>query len=427
MTRLAGRGGSTSWLDRTWLNHWIALALSPIHAPDVAALREDMLRLMAIDPTHPLCCVLDEYGRRWRPVAVEDRLAHVGKLFVAGGAMPHDHPLPYVKSHRPDPRSRLPFKVVVGPDSLALYFAHVAGDATVLVPFSALLSLGNVMGLQTLRCAAGAPVAMRLLLSQLLPHGREWWRHRQTNRQRGPAAPSSGAAVGAACEVVTDGAATMLTAAQSADFTSWRKRFHPDLSAAGLMASATYRALTAEGIPVRGDAFYTLIDLRRHLPDEQARRPGNLAKSVYVPAALNDPGDVAVALSQAVNSARGVAALTSGMMAANLAPRFRSAADPRPSGTTLTFNSIMRNPGAELVPWTNPADARYLMMSYPVAPQAISVAACGVPGRLLFSASFDSDVLDGAAVQRSLERLRDIPRLLAPRVTYRRCMTTRSR
>jgi hypothetical protein len=283
----------------------------------------------------------------------------------------------------------------------------------VFVPFSVLMSVGDVAGLEALRCDAGALTATRMLLSQLRPHGRRWWRHWRTGRQVRPAATDRTSVSAATAQSVTDGACVLLTAAETAEFTVWRKTRHPDVSPAALLATAVYEALAVEGAPVREDGFFTLIDLRRHLPEQQSRRPGNLAKSVYVPAVMSDPRDVAASLSAVVESARAVPALVSGAVVAGLRGRVYRGGLSEPAGTTLTFNSIMRNPGVERVPWTDPAQARYLLMSYPVAPGSISVAACKLAGRLLFSASFDAKVLDGAAVRRALERLRDVPALHA--------------
>jgi hypothetical protein len=79
---------------------------------------------------------------------------------------------------------------------------------------------------------------------------------------------------------------------------------------------------------------------------------------------------------------------------------------------TMTFNSMMRLPGVEHIPWIDPNEGQYITMAYPVDSETISVSACAVEGRVLYSASFDSNRVDVQAVTRALERLRDMPALL---------------
>ena len=181
------------------------------------------------------------------------------------------------------------------------------------------------------------------------------------------------------------------------------------------MASAVYRALKAEGIPLNDKGFYTLVDLRRHLPKKQSLRPGNFAKSAFIPADMDDMEAVAAALKELVSSSRAVPALLAGAVSAALRR-------PTPSGhagggpLTMTFNSMLRNPGVEHIPWIDTSQAQYLTMAYPVDSDGISVSACAVEGRVLFSASFDSGRVDSRAVARALDSLHDMPSVLGPRI-----------
>lgn len=407
----AGRARATSYLDRTWLDHWTVLALVPIHPPTVSDLRAKLVAFMDSDPIHPLSCTLTEQGRRWQPVAPEDRLAHAGAVIVAGGPIDLAEPFTYLDANRPHPSSRAPFKVVVGPESITCYFAHACGDAAVFSPFSVLMALGDIDGLKPLRADAGLGVAVRMFGKEFPTHWRDWWQHaRDSKVAHQPAAdmrtePTSHApAESTATGVVAD-------AVDFAAFNSWRKTNRPGESATALMASAAYRALAAEGIPVDRDGFFTLVDLRRHLPKKHATRPGNLAKSTYVAADMDDPAQVGAALKRMVATARAVPALLSGAVNAARGPR---SVDPAgvPETVTMTFNSMMRNPGIEHIPWTDPVQAQYITMSYPSGPDGISVSACAVEDRMMFSASFNSATVDKTAAHRALTRLRDIPAVL---------------
>ncbi|MDT5079362.1 MAG: hypothetical protein QOJ80_3999 [Mycobacterium sp.] len=412
-SRTNGRGRRTSYLDRTWLNHWTVLTLTPIHAPDVDDLRTKMVDFMASDPRHPLCCTLEEEGRRWRPVAPADRLRHVTETIVPGGPFYFDDPFPYLDDNRPDPASTAPFKVMVGPDSITFYFAHATGDAAVFSPFAVLMALGDVEGLRPLKANAGLGVATKIFLKEVGPNWRQWWKHLRSAQTGEIGAPAQTAAPERAHPPVTTATGILLTVDEFDAFKAWRKSTSPDMATTALMASAAYLALAAEGVPVNDKGFYTLVDLRRHLPKKQALRPGNFAKSAFIPADMADPASVGSGLKQLVSSSRAVPALFAGALTAALHGSRHQAAPCASAGpVTMTFNSMMRNPGVEHIPWADPKEARYVTMAYPVGSEGISVSACAVEGRVLFSASFDPGRVDAKAVARALGHLRDMPALL---------------
>jgi hypothetical protein len=416
-SRTIGRGRRTSYLDRTWLNHWTVLMLAPIHAPDIDELHSKMVEFMKSDPLHPLCCTLEAEGRRWRPVAPEDRLRHVTETIVPGDPFDLDDAFSYLDANRPDEDSTAPFKVIVGPESMTFYFAHACGDAAVFSPFSVLMSLGDVDGLRPLRADAGLGVATKIFFKEAPRHWGDWWRHLRSGGSAEPTpTPADAPLVPHAVRPSSSTAAgALLTPAEFNAFKAWRKTAHPELPTTALMASAVYQVLTAEGIPLNDNGFYTLVDLRRHLPKKQSLRPGNFAKSAFIPADMRDVADVAAALKELVSSSRAVPALLAGAVSAALRR-------PTPSGhvgggpMTMTFNSMLRLPGIEHIPWIDPSHAQYLTMAYPVGSDGISVSACAVEGRVLFSASFDSGRVDPRTVTRALERLHDMPSVLAPRV-----------
>jgi hypothetical protein len=414
-TRVSGRGRRTSYLDRTWLDHWTVLTLVPIAPPDVDELRSKMANFMASDPYHPICCTLEESGKRWRPVAPNDRMRHVTETIVHGERFYVDDPFPYLNAHRPDDGTNTPFKIIVGPESITFYFAHACGDAAVFSPFSVLMALGDVEGLRPLKADAGLGVAFKIFAKEARQHWREWWQHLQANEAATAELPRHDSAQLRGRVGVTTATGTLLSVEQFNDFKAWRKRECPELATTALMASAAYLALAAEGVPVNDAGFFTLVDLRRHLPEKQSLRPGNFAKSAFIPADMGDPVQVGTGLRQLVSSSRAVPALLSGAL--SMALRRNGSPDaPEPSGqVTMTFNSMMRNPGVEHIPWTDPAEARYITMAYPVDSQGISVSACAVEGRVLFSASFDTSAVDAQAVARALGRLHDMPALLERR------------
>ncbi|MBV9092089.1 MAG: hypothetical protein JO044_19615 [Mycobacteriaceae bacterium] len=406
-----GRGRRTSALDRSWLDHWTVLAILPIRSPDLLELRSDMMQFMESDPKHPMCCTLEEDGRRWRPVEPQHRRQYLEEVIVSAGAFPREDPFGYLVEHRPMAESTAPYKLMVGPDSVTCYFAHPLGDAAVFSPFTVLMALGDVEGLRPLRSDAGLATAGRILLKELPQHGRDWWKHLRSGSGAAPAGQGN-ADASPTMPANTEAAGVLVSAADVNRFKAWRKSTCPDVSTTALMASATYRTLSSQQIPLNGTGFYTLVDLRRHLPKRDALRPGNFAKSVYVPADMAKPAEVGAAMKQLIGSARAVPALFSGAL--SVARGHRSPGATHAGGPlTLTFNSMMHNPGIDHIPWIDPSKARYISMSYPVSMDGISVMACAVEGQLEFTASFNPGAVDRGRVQQALTALHDLPSLLA--------------
>lgn len=403
-----GRTRRTSFLDRAWLDHWTVLTLRPITPPDVADLRAKFLDFMASHPTHPLCCTLGSGGRQWHPVPKSLRAAHLEQVILGADDSGGDDPFGYMMEHQPSEDWSAPYKVVVGPDSITTYFAHVTGDAAVFSPFSVLMALGDIDGLEPLRSDAGLALACRILLKELPAHWRDWWSYGRSAAAPAPVTPSTGEPTNTTVAV-----GMALSVEEFSRFKAWRNTNCADLSATALMAAAAYRALAGQGLPIDPAGFHTLVDLRRHLPKNQALRPGNLAKSVYVPADMDDPNAVAAGLKTLLDTSRAAPALVAGAVSAALRRAEHSAQADPVGPVTMTFNSMARVPGVEHVPWTDAKRAEFLTMSYPAGAKGISVSAAGVEGHVAFSASFDPGVLDRQAVARALEQLHDMPALLA--------------
>lgn len=408
-----GRGARTSYLDRTWRNHWTVLALTPIKPPNIDVVHAKYLEFMESDPTHPLCCTLEDGGKRWQPVPAAQRRAHVERIIVGGRSCDLEDPFTYITDNQPPDGYTAPFKVVIGADSITSYFAHATGDAAVFSPFSVLMSLGDVEGLKPLRANAGLGVASKIFLKEVSAHWRDWWTHSRSAEVVTPTATVAADPL-AQPTGTTTAVGMKLSHEEFGRFKAWRKANHPDLSATALMASAAYRALAGQGLPVNPAGFYTLVDLRRHLPKNQSLRPGNLAKSVFIPADMDSPADVATGLRRLVDTARSVPALLAGAVSAALRRESHDEAASESGPVTMTFNSMVRLPGLEHVPWSDPSRAQYFTMSYPAGANGVSVAAVSVEGQVIFSASFDPGILGKDAVSTALEQLRDMPALLSP-------------
>ncbi len=408
------RRARPSWIDRTWAGHYSVLSLSPIEQPDIARLKADLLELMASDPANPVNCVLSTDGRRWMEVEEATRVRHLDSVVIATGPFDTEDPYDYLRRYAPDPTSGIPYKVLVGPDSLTCYIAHVLGDAVVVCSFAVLLALGDVHGLRHLRPDSGMGVAVRLLRSEARDHYKSWWQHfRATPKVQAPPIPAGGNRPVPAL-ISSDAVGHRISPEAVAALQDWRRTTCPEVSTSGLIAAATHRALTRNGIEMNPDGFFTLVDLRRYLPEKQALRPGNIVKSVFIPACMNDPSDVGAGIKEAVSSARAIPALAIGALSSGLRPGSRQPAISESAYSTMTFNYMMRLPGTDHIPWRDLGAARFSSMSYPCTPDNLAIFACGVAGAVHFSASFVPEVIDKSAVRNALQELDDIPALLAP-------------
>ena len=405
------RRARTSWVDRAWSQYWSVLSLSPIDRPDPAELRADLLEFMESEPTNPINCVLSADGRRWLPVDPARREEHLDRVLVTIGPIDFVDPYAHVYQHAPAPSERAPYKVLVGPDSLTCFVSHVLGDAVVVSSFAVLLALGDVPGLGYLRPNSGLPVATRLLGSQVRAHYRQWWQHFRS--------PATRVQIPGVAPVVvparhrTEAVAHRVGPEAVARLARWRKETHPDVSMSALVAGAAYRALRRNGVALNPGGCYTLIDLRRYLPAKEALRPGNLVKSVYIPAQMDDPAAIGAGIRDAVESARAVPALLIGAVHAARGQKNPAPGPARIEGLTMTFNYMMRNAGVDHIPWRDTGSPHYLTMSYPGAADNLAVFACGVAGGIDFSASFAPEVVDSSAVRLALRELDDMPGLLS--------------
>jgi hypothetical protein len=402
----------TSWIDRAWSNKWAVLALTPVQRPEADDLRARIAEFMAADPTNPINCVLSADGSRWCPVDRTRRREFVERVVVATERMDAASPYPYIRKYAPAPDDTAPYKVLVGPDSLTCYVSHVLGDAVVVSSFGVLLALGDVDGLRYLRPNCGMGTASGLLATEFKSHYKDWWRHFRSGTARGAIVGLPSTPVPRL--VTTDAVGVRLGPADLQRFQTWGKRAFPGISTSALVASAAYRALARNGVIVDPAGFYTLIDLRRYLRGTQGLRPGNLAKSVYIPADMVDPVDVSAGIREAIDSARAVPALAIGGLKAALRPVERSVINiTKIDKITMTFNFMMRIQGVDHIPWKDPSAARFVAMAYPSSPDNLSVFACGVGGGIEFAVNFSPEVVDRSAVQRALEELNDMPGLLS--------------
>lgn len=410
---------SVGALDRPWHRHFSSLAVGPLKVPTVEALRELFAGLMADDPELPLLCTIGDDGKRWVPVPAGERDAFLARVVSSSAEMPFDDTVGHIERHRPPVDTDLPLSVVLGPESVVIYFSHLLGDANTFSRAALMIATADGAGLATLRERASFRDALRILRSETSAHWREWARlampGRGTTDGAVPAGPVSRPPRPIADAPDPRAAEAVLTNAQVSALTKWRNQNCRGVSITAVLTSAVYRALVEHGVPMDGDGFYSLFDLRRYLPAEQQGMVGNLAKSVYLSADLTDPAAIAAAMDAVIDSARPVPGLVAGAAVTRIRPPQHDDVQT-PGPISMSFSSMPTLPGLADLPWLRDTGRRYVGYGYPVGVRGISIFAIRLRDRMELTASFDGRVIDPAVARRALAELTDVHRLLGARV-----------
>jgi hypothetical protein len=167
------------------------------------------------------------------------------------------------------------------------------------------------------------------------------------------------------------------------------------------------RALRAEEIALARDTS-VIYNLRRYLPDGTATVDGNFVSGLPIRAHdPDDPVSVAAVMREQIASARPLAALVVGVVKATvvgLPSRLWQVVTETPAAH-LMFNNLGKAEAFDGLPWTtSPGDRTSAIINRPGGPADLSVLVVMVAGVLHVTASFHSNVLDEAAVQRAFDR-----------------------
>ena len=423
-------------LDIPWEGHWTAIAIAPVSVPTPAELTDLLMRFLAADPASPLAATIDAKSRRWVAVPVAERQDFLRRVIVSGDDPDLEKMSEHIDRYRPDADSNSP-RIVLGQHSICLYHSHMYGDASSFSQLVVQLALGHQEGLSGLEPRAGLAVALRTLIRQPGSSYREWGKlglrpvkriidRRTTSRvpmrssttaenAAWPTAVPAARAHVPAIQGKTAFADSILTNAQLRDLTRWRNQNCRGVSLTSVLIAATYRAMMIEGIPMNPAGYYSLFDIRRYVPAnsrDAAKKFGNLAKSVFLDADMTDPVSIGTAMEQVIESGRALPGLVMGALTTGIR-RTTHDGPPVPDGpVTLSFVSMPTLPGLAEVPWLGEGARRYCGVGYPVGRLGISVFAIRLRGHMEISASFDSTVLDPAAVRRAVGGLTD-PALLS--------------
>jgi hypothetical protein len=384
--------------DRTWLRFHTVRAAGPLRVPSADAVRGAVGDLAARDPGHPLLSRLD--GDRLVPVTARelDDFLRAVVATLADDEPGADDPDELARRMLTESLGDLPFRLVLGRRTAAIRTSHAVGDgAMVDAWFPALLATRDVDELVR-RDATRWPL-VRAGLRQFAAHPA---RAVQAVRGLFPLAPPVGDP--RPVEVGTPAVATaVLPHQQVRALRAWRDEHAPGVSVASLVMARSCRALDRHG--VRGDGVLVMMGCRRYLGDH-ARVTGNFVAGPYVRVDPRDPDRLAAAVSDA--AADGVPlALLVALTVRNLLGGTPTTAPPRahePARPRLTL-SYQGRLGLDLLPWEDPAFARYTIGTTPSGPEGVTLAFVPTPAGIQVSAGLYPEVIDLDAVQRALDEL----------------------
>jgi len=420
------RGRRIALIDRPWIGYRSVMLATPLALSTPEEIRGVLADYSSDHPTAPLAGRIDEQAGRWVPVPRSERDAHLDRVLIRSGDLEPDGIEAHVAAHVAAAAADLPFVAVVGTRSICVYMSHAVGDATVLSRLMLALARADRRGLEAIGSRAGTATPLRALVRQLRPHYRQWLE--QLRHPVGPPALDTPIPVGPpAVDTPTPTepatpprptfAGSVLGGPALRELTRWRNANAPGVSLTSVLTSATYRALTEQGLNIHGGGCYTLVDIRSQLPKTDELPYGNLAKSLYLAADLTDPKAVAVALREAMDSARAIPAIVVATATSPL--RGPARPQPHPPGAPLMFtmNSMPTLPGLSDLPWADDAAGRrFYGVGMSAGPGGITVFALRMRDHMQLTASFDETTAAPDAVRRALEALADPASLMGRRL-----------
>ncbi|HEX3790745.1 MAG TPA: hypothetical protein VHW44_22985 [Pseudonocardiaceae bacterium] len=414
-TVIGPRGRRIALIDRPWIGYRSVMLATPLAVSTAEEIRRVLADQLSDHPSAPLSGRIDERAGRWVPVPRAERAAHLDRVLISSGDLEPDGIEAHVGAHVAAAASDLPFVVVVGTRSICVFMSHAVGDATVLSRLMLALARADRRGLDAIASRAGTTTPLRALVRQVRPHHRQW-----LEQLRHPAAPPALGTPDPA-EPATPPrpafAGAVLGGPALRDLTRWRNANAPGVSLTSVLTSATYRALTEQGLNIHGGGCYTLVDIRSQLPKTEELPYGNLAKSLYLAADLSDPKVVAVAMREAVDSARAIPAIVVATATSPL--RGPVLAQPHPRGAPLMFtmNSMPTLPGLSDLPWAGDSSGRrFFGVGLSAGPGGITVFALRMRDHMQLTASFDETTAAPDAVRGALETLADPASLMGRRL-----------
>lgn len=395
-------------IDRPWIGHRSVMLATPVETSPIAQIRAVLAEYMHRHPAAPLSGRIDEQTCRWIPVPEARRQAHLDRVLIRSVDPEPDGIEEHICAHLPAAAPDLPFVVVVGDRSICLLMSHAVGDAITMSGLLVALARADYGRLAAIEPRTGTSTPLRALVRQLRPKHRQWIEH-----LRKPASPPAVGAAPPAGPTRPAFAGSVLSNARLREVTRWRNAHAPGVSVTSVLTAAVYRALTSQGLNVHGGGCFALIDIRAHLPRAGELAYGNLAKSIYLTADLNNPGSVDAVLDDARNSGRAIPAI---VVATAKSLLWRPAhGRPHPDGAPviLTFNSLPVLPGVSDLPWHDSGGRRFYGIGLSTGPGGITVVALRLREHLELTASFDETTAPAAAVRRGLEALAGSPDVLA--------------
>lgn len=405
----ASAGTRLTALDRKWMRGHAVMLLTATDSRSVDQARTLFAEFIARCPSHPLACRIDRQGNRWTPVDESEREAHVARLVVATDQPEPEQYEHYLRDQVAALAPDLPFRAAVGGHTVFVIMSHAVGDAATVIALSTALLLrteltpANVLdGLAAIEPRMQLSFAVRELVRDLPRQYRDWLAHTPSlvrRRRNPPPVRPAGPPQPAFTSMVLPNETVRA-------LTRWRNRNSPGTGIAALLTTATYRALVANGVEIDGHGYYAIFDLRQFLPSTPHLRCGNLAKSLFLDAELDDPRSVDEALRRANESRRVVPAIALGSAMRRRQTPESTATETR-NPLTLTFTVMPGFPVLTDRPPVPGPERRLYAFGTPTAPGGIVISAIRLRERMQITASFDESTVPLSKVRGTLESLAD--------------------
>ncbi len=409
---MSADGKPISGLDRRWMGTNGVILMTGVRTRPAEQVRVLFAEYLRQYPHHALAGCIDRSGRRWVPVPVTDRAAHVNRLVIATDDPDPEDLDSHVRTHIAALTPDLPLLVAVSPHSLVIIMCHGVGDGVTLDRIAATLLGADATedGEVVARLAAvepriGLSLAVRELARSLPRHGQDWFAHTGNPLRRRPSRSPAPAPrpVGPSRPAF---ASAMVTNERLRGLLQWRNREAPKASIAAVLTSATYRALAGQGLDVDRRGYYAILDLRQFLPDGSAPRYGNGAKSLHIAADLDDPQAISTALKQA-NEARRVLPAVVLRSPMRLRQPVSTARAQRGERLALTFTFQTTAGELPRLPTAGDLPRRIYGFGTPASPGGVAVFAVRLREHLQLTASFDQATVPMEAVRLALASLTD--------------------
>ena len=398
---------SSTALDRALAPARTVVTVGPIEGLDVERVRAVLVAAESLSPAPRLALIPDAARRTW---GYGSESVHI----AVRPDVNTDDVADLVTAIRNRAGERRPVEVLVCGDYLVLDYSHGVGDGQFGVLGLAVLAGGDASAANILADGLSSTAIWTALWRHYRSNPgalRDFWRLRKANKRFEVADAGDGRRIenweAAKCSV-----AAHLEAAKVDRLRAWAKETWPGATTASVTIALWLAALRAENVPFE-EHVMILMNCRRYLGGEYRTIQGNFAVGIPVPIPdTASPSEIAELVRQVIDSGWPIAIL--GM--AEVKSRVRPQVPGSPAGSVVVPNRL-RLAVSDLGrlgmfdqlgfrPGRPPQLSAYLE---PDGADAATLLVDELAGGRTFTASFCSEMIEPAVIERALGRMCDDP------------------